>query len=109
MKLLSRAEEIVLLAILKLQQNAYGVALRELIQEETKTAWSFGSIYMPLNKLTRKGYITKSMGEPTPQRGGRSKCLYSVTNSGLEALQSILDIQKNIWADITEVKLKKKA
>ena len=47
MKLLSRAEEIVLLAILKLKDTAYGVSIKEQIERETENKWSFGSIYMP--------------------------------------------------------------
>ena len=103
MKLLSRAEEIVLLTILKLQGNAYGVTIRERIKNETGTTWSFGSIYMPLNKLARKGYVKKDMGEPTPERGGRSKCFYEITEEGMAALASIRRVQENLWADVTNV------
>jgi len=100
MKLLSRAEEIVLLTILKLKGNAYGVTIRDLIHRETGTQWSFGSIYTPLNKLTRKKYVRKIMGEPTSERGGRSKCLYEVTEKGLEALRQIREVQDSVWADV---------
>ena len=102
MKLLSRAEEIVLLIVLKLQGNAYGVTIRERIKKETGTLWSFGSIYMPINKLTRKGFVKKIIGDPTQERGGRSKCLYEVTEAGMAALSSIRQVQENLWADLPD-------
>ena len=103
MKLLSRAEEIILLTILKLKEDAYGVAIRDRLKEETGTDWSFGSIYMPLNRLTNKGYVTKSYGDPIPERGGRRKCIYSVTNTGLTALQDLQRIQESVWSGISDL------
>ena len=100
MNLLSRAEEIVLLTVLKLQGNAYGVTIRDHINKETGTTWSFGSIYMPLNKLYRKEFVKKVSGEPTSERGGRSKCLYEVTEAGMSALASIRRVQEKLWADV---------
>lgn len=106
MKLLSRSEEIVLLITLKLQENAYGVAIREEIYKETGTKWSFGSIYMPLNKLTRKQYVVKQYGEPTAERGGRRKCIYKVTKKGLEALKEIYKVNSSVWSNLPENILK---
>jgi len=100
MKLLSRAEEIILLTVLKLRDEAYGVAIRDNLIRETGLEWSFGSIYTPLDKLTRKGYVTKFFGEPLPERGGRRKYLYKVTNVGLSALRRIQEIQESVWAGI---------
>ena len=103
MKLLSRSEEIVLITILKLEENAYGVAIRKKLHEETETLWSFGSIYTALNTLTRKGYVTKSKGSPSAERGGRHKCLYSVTSEGLDALRAIKKVQERLWSDLSVV------
>ena len=100
MKLLSRAEEIVLLAVIKLKEDSYGVAIRELLQRETGKKWSFGSIYTPLNKLTRKQYVIKRYGEPTAERGGRRKCIYEVTDLGIAALREIQLIQESLWSGL---------
>ncbi len=100
MKLLSRAEEIILLAVLKLEGNAYGISIRELIRKSTGTEWSFASIYDPLNKLTRKGYVRKFRGDPLPERGGRHKCLYEITAEGKKALLKIYGIHERIWKDV---------
>ena len=103
MKLLSRAEEIILVAILKLQDNAYGISIREEIRTMTGSRWSFASIYGPLNKLTRKHYVVKMMGEPTPERGGRSKCLYEMTPAGKAALRQIRRVQDTVWDGVSKL------
>ena len=105
MKLLARSEEIVLITILKLENDAYGVAIRKKLHEETGTLWSFGSIYPALHTLTRKGYVEKNKGEPTAERGGRHKCLYAVSSSGKKALKDIKKVQDNIWSDLPDYAL----
>ncbi|UCE20974.1 MAG: helix-turn-helix transcriptional regulator [Candidatus Aminicenantes bacterium] len=100
MKLLSRSEEIILLAVFKLEGNAYGISIRELIHKSTGTEWSFASIYDPLNKLTRKGYVRKYRGDPLPERGGRHKCLYEITTEGKKALLKIYRVHEKIWDDV---------
>ena len=105
MKLLSRAEEIILITILKLGDNAYGVTIREAIHEATGDRWSFATIYDPLNKLARKGYVVKTVGEPTTERGGRSKTLYNVTKDGRAALREIRSVQDNVWSGVSDLAL----
>ena len=105
MKLLSRSEEIVLITILKLEDDAYGVAIRKKLHEETGTLWSFGSIYTALNTLTQKGYVKKNRGEPTAERGGRHKCLYSITDRGKKALREIKKVQDSVWSDLPDIAL----
>ncbi len=103
MKLLSRSEEIVLLAVWRLQGNAYGVSIREQASRVTGHDWTFGAVYVPLDKLTRKGFLTKASSEPSARRGGRSKCLYELTREGREALREIRRVQEALWEDIPDV------
>lgn len=105
MKLLSRAEEIILLSILKLKNNAYGVSIREQIRQDTGDIWSFASIYNPLDKLNRKKYVQKIKGDPLPERGGKSRFYYLVTSEGKKALIKIQEAQKKIWLDVPDLKL----
>ena len=70
MKLLSRSEEIMLLAVWKLRGNAYGVTIRELVTQMTGQDWTLGAIYVPLDKLTNKEYVRKYDSKPTAERGG---------------------------------------
>jgi PadR family transcriptional regulator PadR len=102
MKLLSRVEEIMLLSILKLQDNAYGVTIRKLIFEVTGKRWSIGAIYVPLERLEHKGFVESYTGEPTEMRGGRSKRMYRVTREGLRALEEIKELNKTLWESYSE-------
>ena len=105
MKLLSRAEEAVLLAVLKLGSGAYGVSIREKIREDTGIEWSFASIYTPLDKLTHKKYVKKIKGEPSPERGGKSRYYYRVTLDGKRALARVREFQRGIWSRVPDISL----
>ncbi len=100
MKLLSRNEEIILLAVWRLEGNAFGISIRDQISQATGYQWTLGAIYVPLDKLTRKGYIAKSYSQPTARRGGRSKVLYHLTPKGGEALRTVREIQASLWKGI---------
>jgi PadR family transcriptional regulator PadR len=99
-KLLSRGEEVILLAVWRLEGNAFGISIRDQVSEATGYQWSLGAIYVPLDKLTRKGYIAKSYSRPTARRGGRSKVLYRLTTRGREALRTVREIQTTLWKGI---------
>lgn len=103
MRLLSRNEEIVLIAIWRMQDNAYGVSIRKKVMEMTGQNWSFGQIYMPLDKLTKKGFVHKMLSAPTSQRGGRRKCMYTLSRNGKVALKEIRRVQDALWEGISEV------
>ena len=102
MKMLSRAEEIILLAILQLGRNAYGITIRDLIHTSTGAEWSLAQIYDPLNRLAHKGYVSKSKGDPTRERGGRHKCLYSLTGEGKDALRELRRVQDTLWENLPD-------
>lgn len=102
MKLLSRSEEILLLAIWKLSGNAYGVTIRDLVSDLTGHEWTFGAIYVPLDKLTQREFVRKFSSSPTGSRGGRSKCMYELTDEGKSALKEIREIQNAMWDDISD-------
>ena len=103
MILLSRAEETVLLAILGLGDDAYGVSILEYIQEKTGFEWSLAQTYDPLKKLIKKGYLTKTKGDPTPERGGRAKSHYRLTGQGRQALIEIRRVQDGRWAAMPKI------
>ena len=100
MSILSRTEEIVLLAVLNLKDKAYGVSIQDFIRERTGMEWSLALIYDPLNKMAKKGLVRKFRGEPTPERGGRHKCLYEITIEGRAALLAVREIQDSVWAGV---------
>ena len=105
MKLLSRSEEFVLLAVWKLQDRAYSLPVRKRISEITGHEWSLGSIYTPLERLTRKGLLTSYLTEATPERGGRHKRVYQLTQAGRQALIRIRSIEEAMWSGVTTLTL----
>ncbi|OGU55524.1 MAG: hypothetical protein A2V66_07150 [Ignavibacteria bacterium RBG_13_36_8] len=105
MNLLSRAEEIVLMAIWKLRGNAYGVTIRKEIFETTGQEWSIGAIYAPLHRIEQKGLVTTLKGEPIAERGGRSKVYYEVTPDGKKALIEIKKVNEALWTDVPSIGL----
>jgi PadR family transcriptional regulator PadR len=85
-RLLGGFEHLLLLATLRLQDDAYGATIRrELIQCADKDV-AVGAIYTGLDRLEEKGFVESWMGEPTAKRGGRSKRLYRVTSAGRRAV-----------------------
>jgi len=98
MKLLTRTEELILWAIMRLEENAYGVPIREKIQEITGEKWQLGSIYMPLDRLVKNGCLTSRLSESTPERGGRRKRIYRLTTAGFQALEKARELQAKMWS-----------
>ncbi len=107
MKLLSRSEELLLLAIWKLQGNAYGVTIREELQNVTGKTWAFGALFITLERMAAKGLIQSFLSDPTPERGGRSKRIYSLTQDGKRELIEIKKIEAAMWANIPELSLER--
>jgi len=107
MKILSRQEEIILTAIWKLQDNAYGMAIREEIEKITGLKMHFGSIYTPLARLLEKDLISSYEGEPSPERGGRRKVFYNLSNEGKKALIEIHKIETALRANMPSLEIEK--
>jgi len=83
---LGEFEHIIVLALLRLQNRAYGVTVRREIEFRTKREVSIGAVYATLDRLETKGYVTSHRGDPTPERGGRSKRFFRVTAKGMTAV-----------------------
>lgn len=83
---LGEFEHIVILALLRLEDRAYGVTVRQEIDFRTEREVSIGAVYATLGRLEAKGYVKSHYGDPTPERGGRSKRFFRVTNRGVAAV-----------------------
>ncbi|MEO1021566.1 MAG: helix-turn-helix transcriptional regulator [Bacteroidota bacterium] len=103
MKLLTRTEEFILLSVWKLQQDAYSIPIREKLIEITGKEYSLGAIYMPLERLEKRRLITSHFSESTPERGGRHKRIYSLTDAGKNALQEIYQVQQTFWQGVPQL------
>ena len=103
MIILTRAEEIILLAIHKLKDDAYGVTIREQVYEDIGVYWAFGAIYKTLKKMKAKGYVRKIASQPLAERGGRSKYYYEIMSDGQKALQEIARVNASLWDGATRL------
>lgn len=103
---LTKHEELILLAILKLRGNAYIVTLRAHIKEITGKSINHGSLCNTLSALIRKGYIESEKSDPISRPGGRRKVLYSLTAVGKKALRHAYEVQKLAWNGLKEVIMK---
>ena len=83
---LGEFEHLVVLAVLRLGSQAYGVTVRQEIESRTRREVSIGAVYATLDRLEAKGYVKSRLGDPTPERGGRSKRFFEVTAKGLTAV-----------------------
>jgi DNA-binding PadR family transcriptional regulator len=83
---LGEFEHIVVLALLRLGDHAYGVTVRQEIEARTGREVSIGAIYATLDRLEAKGCVTSRLGDPTPERGGRSKRFFQVSAKGVGAV-----------------------
>jgi PadR family transcriptional regulator PadR len=97
---LGEFEQIVLLAILRLDDNAYGVTIRQEILHCTDRRIGPGALYNSLDRLEEKGMVISRFGDPTPQRGGRPKRFFAVTPDGLEAVSRALRAYRRLTKDI---------
>lgn len=100
---LGEFQEIVLLTILLLEDNAYGVSIQEEINERLDRSISRGSLHTALSRLEAKGFLTSQMGEGSAVRGGRRKRFYSVTNQGKEALREAKKHRDDLWQAIPKI------
>ena len=84
---LGELEQLVLLALLRLEKDAYGVAIRREILDRTGRSVTPGAIYPTLDRLEGRGLVTSRMGEPSAERGGRSRRYFAVTKEGLAEIR----------------------
>lgn len=94
---LGEFEQMVLLAVLRLGDNAYGVTIRAEIEARTGRAVSRGAIYVTLDRLEAKGYLRSWLAHPTPERGGKGKRVCQVEQAGLVALRASRRALVSLW------------
>jgi DNA-binding PadR family transcriptional regulator len=100
---LGEFEQMVMLAILHVGDGAYGLAIRQELEQRTGREVSHGAAYVTLERLVKKGLVETWMGEPTPQRGGRSKRHFSVTPAGVEALRESHRAMQSLRSGLEEI------
>lgn len=97
---LGEFEELVLLTVAALQQDAYGVEIKRELEERLKEKLSVGSIQSALKRMEEKGFLTSEFGEATQKRGGKRKRIYSATSYAHKVLSEMKDIRAGLWQSI---------
>ncbi len=100
---LSKNEELILLAVWRLKDNAYGVTIRQNVMSVTKKTLHYGSLYNTLDLLMRKELVIIKESAPQAVRGGRRKKLYYLTEDGIKTLKAAHEVQKAAWMGISEI------
>lgn len=90
-------EQIVLLAVLRLGEDAYGVPVRREIEKRTGRSLTVGALYRTFDRLEEKGYLTSYFSDPTPERGGRSKRYFKLEPIALESLRASRNALSAMW------------
>jgi PadR family transcriptional regulator PadR len=91
-------ELLVLLALLRVGDEAYGVPIAEAIEESSGRDVALGSVYVTLGRLENKGLVASQVGEPTAVRGGRAKTYFRITAAGLRAVRHAQRTLTNLWS-----------
>jgi PadR family transcriptional regulator PadR len=99
---LGEFEEFTLLAVRALGDNTYAVPIQQYMEKVTARAVSIGSTYAALTRLEQKGFLRSSMSQAVAQRGGKSKRIYAVTPSGLQAARDLHRVRERMWKAIAE-------
>lgn len=94
---LGNLEELILLMMLLVHDEAYGVTVRDVYVKHIGQEISLSAVHTVLRRLEKKGFISSEMGGATTERGGRRKRLYKVTNYGYKTLEAIREKRTSIW------------
>jgi len=105
---LGEFEEIVLLAVGILKEDAYGVSIRSEIEEQTKRSVNIGAVHTALHRLEEKGFLKSKFGEATMVRGGKRKRLFTLTANGIKTLREAQELRNQMWAQLPKIILQTK-
>ncbi len=94
---LGEFEEVILLLVGILGEQAYAFKVAEEFEEQTKRSVSIGAVHSSLNRLSEKGFLTSEMGASSPERGGRRKRIYKITALGQRTLTEARDFRVSLW------------
>jgi PadR family transcriptional regulator PadR len=103
-RFLTDFELMVMLAVLRVRDDAYGVSIAREIEQTGGRPVTHAAVYLALDRLAGLGLVTSRLGDSTPERGGRAKKLFSVTPAGLAAIQRTRNAFVALWTGIPELK-----
>jgi DNA-binding PadR family transcriptional regulator len=101
MNLLSRNEELLLTTVWKLGDRAYSISVQDRMSELLRRRVTIGAVYVPLERMVRRGFLSTRESEPTERRGGRRKRFYRLTTKGVAALSAVEHVTALAWKGIS--------
>lgn len=100
---LGEFEFLVMLAVIRLDEGAYGVPISREIEHQTGRAVTFGTVYATLERLQKKGLVSSHLGDATPERGGRAKRYFEVTPIGLRTVRETKQTFVTMWQGLRQL------
>ncbi|GAB3557533.1 PadR family transcriptional regulator [Spirosoma fluminis] len=97
---LGEFEEVVMLTVAILDEEAYGVTVTQEIEQKTGRSVGFSTVHTTLQRLEEKGFLSSRMGGATAERGGRRKRFFTVTAAGRKALQEVKQVREELWSSL---------
>jgi DNA-binding PadR family transcriptional regulator len=104
---LGEFEEVILLLVGILGEEAYAFKIAEEFESQTGRSVSIGAVHSTLTRLDDKGFLTSKMGKSTAERGGRRKRIYTITAAGRRVLKSSKDFRVSLWSQLPELAMDK--
>jgi DNA-binding PadR family transcriptional regulator len=101
---LGNFELMTLLALMRLGEDAYGVTIAQELEEQTDREVVVASVYATLERLQERGLVTSSLGDSTPERGGRAKRYFRITGAGMREVRDARRSLMNLWKGLPELK-----
>lgn len=104
---LGEFEELILTMVAALQEDAYGAAIADEIENKLKRDVNLSAVHVTLYRLEDKGYIKSSLGGGTKERGGRRKRIFTITNAGMAMLRAMKEARMDLWKMVPQLKMVK--
>ena len=101
---LGQFELMVLLALMRLREDAYGVTIADELEKETGREVVIANVYATLERLQDRGFVSSSLGDATPERGGRAKRYFQITGAGLREVRDARQSLMSLWKGLPELK-----
>jgi PadR family transcriptional regulator PadR len=102
MRLLTKQEELILLAIFQIKEDSCLLNIREILVRNTGKDWAFASLYLSLENLQKKGFVQTRRGTPSAVRGGKAVNYYEISKQGFTILFETKKIQDRMWLGFSE-------
>ncbi len=103
MYLFSKQEELIMLSVFMLKDNATLASIRKNLIDQAGKDWAIASLYVALSRLKKNGYVKSFFGDPTQERGGKAQKYFLLTDLGLEQLKETKRLQDNMWREFSSI------